>query len=96
MKSTYITSIAIKARPVLRKNDVIQAGIFVSFARGDGKKKSDIDFLVRFRGRKSLLDLVSLKMDLEKSLKKRVDILTYRSIHPLLRDRILHEEIKIL
>jgi predicted nucleotidyltransferase len=29
-------------------------------------------------------------------LKKRVDLLSYRAIHPLLKERILKEEVKIL
>lgn len=96
MKNKAIQTIASKALPVLKRNDVIEAGIFGSVARGMNGSGSDVDFLIRFKGRKSLLDLVSLKMDLEKHLKKKVDVLTYNSIHPLLKDRILQEEVKIL
>ncbi len=88
--------ITLKAVPILKKHNVIKAGIFGSFARGDFNKKSDVDFLVRFRGKKSLLDLIRLKNDLEASLHKEVDILTYKSIHPLLKNKILKEEIKIV
>ena len=44
----------------------------------------------------SLLDLVGLKIDLEKILGKKVDVLTYDSLHPLLRKRILDEQVPIL
>lgn len=53
--------------------------------------KSDIDILVEFEGQKSLLDLAGLKLDLEDALERPVDLLTYRSIHPLLKDRIREE-----
>ena len=82
--------------PLLRKFGVVRAGIFGSFARGESTKKSDIDILVQFKGRKSLFDLVRLERQLKSTLKKDVDLLTYKSIHPLLKDRILKEEIRIL
>ena len=77
-------------------NGVIKAGLFGSFARGESTKSSDIDILVKFKGTKSLLDLAGLEIELEKKLNKKVDLLTYDSIHPLLKKRILSEEVKIL
>ncbi len=81
---------------ILKSNDVIKAGLFGSFARGETKKNSDIDILVKFKGSKSLFDLVGLKIELEDKLRKKVDILTYNSIHPLIKKNILKEEIRIL
>jgi hypothetical protein len=43
-----------------------------------------------------LLDLAGLKIELEEKLKRDVDVLTYKSIHPLLRERILKEKVDIL
>ena len=82
--------------PVLKRNDVVKAGIFGSFARGEAKKKSDIDILIKFKGRKSLFDLAGLEIELEGKTGKKVDLLTYNSIHPLLKERILKEEVHIL
>lgn len=82
--------------PILKKNDVTKAGIFGSYARGEQKKKSDVDLLIRFKGRKNLLDVIGIKQDLEEKLRKKVDVLTYGSIHPLLKERILKEEKRIL
>ena len=42
----------------------------------------DIDILVEFESRKSLLDLAGLKIELEEKLKRDVDVLTYKSLHP--------------
>jgi uncharacterized protein len=64
--------------------------------RGEMTDESDIDILVEFEGRKSLLDLAGLKLDLEDALERRVDLLTYRSLHPMLKDRILAEQVPIL
>ena len=82
--------------PVFKRNDVVKAGFFGSIARGEIKKGSDIDFIVKFRGRKSLIDLVNLRNELKCVLKKEIDILTYKSINPLLKKHILDEEVKIL
>lgn len=85
-----------KAVPILKKNGVIKAGIFGSYAIGKARKESDIDILVEFSGKKSLLDLAGLKIELENKLKGKVDILTYNSLHPLLKERIQQEEKRIL
>lgn len=82
--------------PILKKNGVIRAGLFGSFARGDAKRNSDIDILIKFKGKKSLLDLAGLEISLEKRLRKRVDLLTYDSISPLIKRRVLNEEIRII
>ena len=80
----------------LKKSDVKKASLFGSFARGESNKKSDVDLLIEFKGKKSLLDLVRLKMKLEELLGKKVDILTYKSINPLIKKRILNEQKVIL
>ena len=85
-----------KALEVLQKNGIKRAAFFGSIVRGEMTDESDIDILVEFEGRKSLLDLAGLKLDLEDALERRVDILTYRSLHPMLKDRILAEQIPIL
>jgi len=85
-----------KILPILRRYDVARAAIFGSFARGESTERSDIDLLVEFKGQKSLLDLAGLKIALEELLKTKVDVLTYNSLHPLLKDRILSEQKVIL
>ena len=82
--------------PILRRYDVARAALFGSIARGENKKASDIDLLVEFKGQKSLLDLAGLKIALEEALKTKVDVLTYNSLHPLLKDKILSEQKVIL
>ena len=57
--------------PILKRNDIVRAGIFGSYARGEQKKRSDLDILIEFKGKKSLFDLVGLKQELEKKLKKK-------------------------
>ncbi len=86
-----------KVVPILKRNKVVKAGIFGSFARGEAKKKSDIDILIEVKAKKfSLLDLVGLELELKEKLKRKVDLVEYSTIHPLLKERILREEVPIL
>lgn len=82
--------------PILKKNGVVKAGIFGSYARGEEKKRSDVDVLIKQRGKKSLLDLVRLERELEMKLGKKVDLLDYVGLSPYLKERILKEEVRIV
>ncbi len=96
IKDKQLQRIAKIAIPILKKNGVVKAGIFGSYARGEAKKRSDVDFLVKIKGRKSLLDVVGIQLDLQQKLHRKVDLVEYQEIHPLLKKQILSEEIKIL
>ncbi len=85
-----------KIIPILKKNHVVRAGIFGSYATGEAKKKSDIDILVEIKKNISLLDLIGIELALKKRLNKKVDLVEYNSIHILLKDRILKEEVRII
>jgi hypothetical protein len=84
-----------KLNAIFKEYGVKKAAVFGSYARGEQKKRSDIDLLVEFGGEKSLLDLVGLGFDLERIFKKKVDINTYNALHPLLRDSILKDQVLI-
>jgi len=91
-----IEDIKYKIIPILKRYDVKRAALFGSFVRGEQREDSDIDILVEFKDGKSLLDLAGLKIELEEALGRKVDVLTYNSLHPLLRDKILQEQKVIL
>jgi predicted nucleotidyltransferase len=73
-----------KLQSVCEKYGICFLGIFGSYARGDFSRNSDLDLLVRFRERKSLLELVRIEREISKLLGMRVDLLTERSISPYL------------
>ncbi len=81
---------------VLEKYEVKRAALFGSIVREEATKESDIDLLIEFKGEKSLLDLAGLKLELEELLKRKVDVITYGSLHPLLKEKILSEQEVIL
>ena len=73
---------------ICRQNDVSKISIFGSMARGEANEQSDIDLLVEFSKRKSLLALVALERKISAALGRKVDLLTEAAISPYLRDSI--------
>lgn len=69
--------------------------IFGSCVREEETPESDIDILVEFKGRKSLLDLVGIEIELSERLGRKVDLLTEKSISPYLIERI-KKEMKVI
>ncbi len=92
-----IEHIKSKVIKILKKNRVVRAGIFGSYARGEEKKNSDIDILVKIDDEKmSLLDFIILNRKLEKILGRKVDLVEYGVIKPLIKEQVLNEEIRII
>lgn len=74
-----------------RKNDVSKIGVFGSMTRDDATELSDIDLLVYFSKRKSLLAHVALERQMTEALGRKVDLLTEAAISPYLREGILRQ-----
>lgn len=55
-------------------------GIFGSYARGENKKDSDLDVLISFKERISLLKLVQIQQELADELGIEVDLVTENSL----------------
>lgn len=91
-----ITRIKDKILPILKEYRVTKAGIFGSHARGEQKKKSDIDLLVEIKENISLTEIIHLRNLLQKNLKKKVDLVEYDTIRKELKESILNEEIQLL
>ena len=78
-----------------RQNGVIKIGVFGSMARGEPTEQSDVDLLVYFSQRKSLLDMVALERQVSVALGRKVDLLTEAALSPYLRDTIKNEMVVI-
>ncbi len=94
--SPTILEIKKRANPILKEFDVSKSFLFGSYARDESNKRSDIDILVEFRQEKSFLDFVALKLKLEKTLKKKVDLVTEDAIPQRIRQFIKQDQIEIL
>ena len=92
-------SIAVLKRkiiPILNRYGVKKAGLFGSCVRGELREDSDIDILVELASDLSLLDFIKIKLDLEDTLGRRIDLVEYSTIKPRLKERILKEQLAIL
>ncbi len=80
---------------IAAKHGVQRVRVFGSFARGDARADSDIDLLIEAGPRTPPWFPGGLLVDLEDELGRRVDIAEENTLHPLIRDRILHEAIPL-
>ena len=87
-KRTQILKIA--ARHGARK-----VRVFGSVARGTARRGSDIDFLVDMEVGRSLLDHAALILDLERLLKRPVDVASERGLRPLVRKDVLKDAVAL-
>jgi len=76
-------------------HNVARIAVFGSYARGEERPDSDLDLMVTFRERTSLLKQVALEQELSEILGVKVDLLTEKSISPHLIGRI-SAELKVI
>jgi predicted nucleotidyltransferase len=69
--------------------------IFGSVARGDATDTSDVDFLVLPYPERYPLGMVAFKHDLSDLLQCKVDVLSERGIHHLIRENVFKEAIPL-
>ena len=68
--------------PVAKAYGICRVYLFGSYARNEATEQSDIDLLIDTSGTalRSLFSLGQLYCDLEKALKKKIDLITYGSM----------------
>ncbi len=84
-----------KILPVLKQYGVKKAALFGSYSRGESDDTSDVDLLIEPPEGMGL-GFVRLKRELEESLQKKVDLVSYNGISPYLKDSILQSEKRII
>jgi uncharacterized protein len=72
-------------------------GVFGSFARGENNIQSDLDILVYldWNNKVSLLDIIGAEQELSEILGVKVDLVTERSLNPLVRPYV-EKDLKII
>ena len=73
------------------KYKVKELGIFGSFARGEQRKRSDVDVLVEFDGKPDIFLLIDLEDYLKGLIDTKVDLVRKGTIRDELKDRIAKE-----
>ena len=76
---------------IAERHGIRDVRVFGSMARGDGDDGSDVDLLVSLPPEKTGLALGAMLTDVQALLGRRVEALTEKSLHPLIRDRVLRE-----
>ena len=77
---------------VCERYGVARLSVFGSFARGEARAESDVDLLYSLApGTRLGFDLFDLEDELAGVFGRRVDLVSERSLHRLIRDRVLRE-----
>lgn len=95
---TRAEQLNLKRKEILRlakRYGVTNLRVFGSVARGDATSNSDVDFLVEMEPERSLFDLGGLLVELESLLDCKVDVLTEKSLHWYIREKVLSEAIPL-
>lgn len=82
-------------KAIYEEQGVNYLGLFGSFARGDATATSDIDLLIDFGETKSLFDLANVKLRLQDTLKKKVDLSMRGSLKKTLKPFIMKDLITV-
>ncbi len=82
-------------RKAVRRFDPTLVAVFGSHARGEQHADSDLDLLVDFREPVDLLELIGLEQELSEILGIKVDLVTERSLSPLIRPYVEQDMIRI-
>lgn len=86
-----------KLGEICRNNDVVFMAMFGSFVRDEQNRKSDIDIAIEFNRtkRKTLLDLARLEDQLSGVFRRKVDLGTFNSINPHIKEDVKKEMLVI-
>lgn len=79
----------------LKRYGVDKIGIFGSYVRDEATTESDIDILVNFSERITLLEFVRIERELSEAIDLKVHLLTEKCINPYLIDDIKKEMVVI-
>ncbi len=86
----------ISLKPVLKERyKVKEIGIFGSYVKGKQRKKSDLDILIDFFEKPTLLEFIRLENYLSEVLGVKVDLVLKDSLKPYIGKIILKEVIYI-
>lgn len=89
--SAYLEILSSHREELRERYNVKGIGIFGSVARGESKRRSDVDVLVEYEITPDLLEFIGLGMYLESLLSRKVDLVRREAIRPELRENILAE-----
>jgi len=80
-----------KILSLAKKNGIRNVRVFGSMARNEANPDSDLDLLVELEEGSSGFALGGFLHDVSNLVHRKVDVVTEKSLHPSLREKVLHE-----
>ena len=80
---------------IARKHKAEKLWVFGSCARKEERPDSDVDLLVKFNDKASMLDLVHIRNGVRNIVMRDVDVVSSRGLSPFLGKRILSEAVAL-
>lgn len=80
-----------RIKDTLQRNNVSWLGLLGSYSRGEEDNHSDIDLMVNFSKKISLLAHIKLQRELSELIGKKIDLITENSISPYMREKIMND-----
>ena len=78
-----------------RENGMNNIRIFGSFMRGEERPDSDVDLLVEIEEDRTLFDLIRFKHSVEDLLGRKVDVVSDRAVHVMLKEEIIDKAVQL-
>ena len=80
-----------KILSIAREKGVKNVRVFGSMARNEANENSDLDLLVDLKKGKSGFALGGFLEAISKLVQRKVDVVTEKSLHPAIYDKVMHE-----
>jgi hypothetical protein len=94
-RSVIPANVASTVRALGDRFGVRNIRVFGSTARGDARTDSDLDLVVEYVPGHGGFAFVEFCEKVEELLGRKVDVVTEKSLHPIIRDRILAEALPL-
>ena len=88
-----IESIRERIEPICNKYGVESVRLFGSYARGEARETSDIDFFVELGSIRDLFTLSAFRLDLVDALQTEVDLVTKSPENPEFQKEWMRDEV---
>ena len=82
-------------RRLFRRYGVASLRVFGSVARGEARRDSDVDLLVAYRRPSDILTRAHFRRELERLLRRRVDLVTEETLHWAARPQAVSEAVPV-
>ena len=94
-RAVLTKALAAEIRRLGERHGIRNIRVFGSMARGESGPESDVDLLVEYVPGRGGFAFVDFCDAVEELLKRKVDVVTEKSLHPLIRDEVLAEAVPL-